>query len=467
MLIPTLTFTALPFHTKNKCINCTRALNKRVRDSGRTVTPEEYCQFSMEHDGPCYRKTNYSTAASEEFLSEECARGLLLDASGKPRNEDTCVFASTIVADNDSKSVKRAQRAQREIMGDVVEGLSTHDPDLNHLIKNQSNDMYDAAKKNPALRGQTGLKPLRIKSLSSDMTRIVKDLHDNENDPQARQVCLDAIDALVLHHCDDHSKCKHEKYCTFRQIKKEHSDWNDQQVREERAKQTKRFNGVSMSLSKSGIELLQKIVSKRFNNDTIDVVAKCGCSNRCEGFWGHTIKHSEGKRVLGNGTNLWYMFLQLCFCCGNGKDTERTAEELSSLLKLEVTEEEKKEHERAQKKRKKDNERHSSEKGKLARKQAKLTAAHRAGKDPNKSSHYKTEKAPIKEKKRKQSKCSKCHLSGHTARDCVLAKAPKKRKAELFDWGSKVTSTKKFTPRYKKHKPVLFDWSKSTLLKKK
>ena len=168
---------------KNKCINCTRALNKRIndheRETGEVVRPEEYAQFSMQHDGTCYRKSKVSTAASEEFLTEQCARDLLLDASGNPRDEATCVYASTVVADNDSKSVKRGQRAQQEIIGDAVHGVSTHDPDLNHLIKNQSNDMFDAAKKNPALRGQTGLKPLRIKSLSSDMTQIVKDLHNS------------------------------------------------------------------------------------------------------------------------------------------------------------------------------------------------------------------------------------------------------------------------------------------------
>jgi len=198
-VIRALTFAAPPFPTayyKNNCINCTRALKKQISDheraTGEVVRPEEYAQFSMEHGGTCYRKSKVSTAASEEFLTEQCARDLLLDASGNPRDEATCVYASTVVADNDSKSVKRGQRAQQEIIGDAVHGVSTHDPDLNHLIKNQSNDMFDAAKKNPALRGQTGLKPLRIKSLSSDMTQIIKDLH---NKVTSRQDCLDSFNA--------------------------------------------------------------------------------------------------------------------------------------------------------------------------------------------------------------------------------------------------------------------------------
>ena len=109
---------------------------------------------------------------------------------------------------------------------------------------------------------------------------------------------------------------------------------------------------------------------------------------------------------------------------------------------------------------------------KEARKIAKLTKAHRQGKDPNKSSHYKTEKAIIKstkskkKKKKAASKCSNCHCVGHNKSQCVFAPAPKKQKVKAFDWGGVVSSKKKFTPRHNKHKPIPYNWSTSVTLNK-
>ena len=123
-------------------------------------------------------------------------------------------------------------------------------------------------------------------------------------------------------------------------------------------------------------------MSKRFNASSIDEIAQCGCSNKCEGFWGQIIKYTEGKRVLGNGTDLWYTFMQLVFCNGNGKDTEKTAQEIASLLNTNVCEEEEKEYQRQNKKRKKDYDHHSSQKAKDARKFAKLTMHIDGGKIP-------------------------------------------------------------------------------------
>ena len=112
---------------KNKCIKCTYALNKAVaaaRASGEEVTVYDLSRFSMDHEGTCYRKTKYSTAASEEFLSADAARGLLLNDSGMPRSKETCAGMETIVADQDSNSVKKAMLAQKEILGQGAEGVA-------------------------------------------------------------------------------------------------------------------------------------------------------------------------------------------------------------------------------------------------------------------------------------------------------------------------------------------------------
>lgn len=471
-----LTVSPLSFiiYPQNKCYKCTAAINKQVYaaiEAGETVSAEDYSRFSMEHDGKCSRKTTYSTAAAEEYLCEEAARDLLLK-DGKPRDESTCVFMGPhVIADNDSKAVTRAIRTQQSIIGPAVDGKARHVPDLNHVVKNNNNDLHSTKEKDPSFRGKAALTNQRITSIAADIMNVVKDYHEDLGNPEARQTCLNQLDAIPLHHSGDHSSCKNAKYCTTVRIQSEHPDWNAAQVAEQHCKETKRFNGTTMDLSNAGKKVLQDIIAKRFNADTIDSIAECGCSNKCEGFWGQTIKHSEGKRILGNGSDLWYMFCQLCFCNGNGKDTERTREDLSKLLNIEVTPEERKEHEKILKKRKSDYERHSSEKGKMARRQAKITSDLRTGKQNSKSKdrEYKTEKNPLGKKKgkvRKAGKCTKCHHVGHTKRDCVFAPAPEKQKVLIFDWDGKVLSTNKHTPRYKVNKPIEYDWSLSILNKK-
>ena len=64
-----------------------------------------------------------------------------------------------------------------------------------------------------------------------------------------------------------------------------------------RSKQSK----TSMSLSLSGIQKLESIITKRFNAKSIDAIAKCGISNACELFWSQLVKYSQGKRLLGCG----------------------------------------------------------------------------------------------------------------------------------------------------------------------
>ena len=92
-----------------------------------------------------------------------------------------------------------------------------------------------------------------------------------------------------------------------------------------------------MDLSKDGQQVLMDLIFKQFNEDNIDIIAKCGCSNQCEAFWGQSIKYSEGKRILGYQTDLWYTMLQLCFCNSNGKYIERTRDELARLLNIEIS----------------------------------------------------------------------------------------------------------------------------------
>jgi hypothetical protein len=110
--------------------------------------------------------------------------------------------------------------------------------------------------------------------------------------------------SIVPHHCGDHSLCKHEQFCTYVAVKNAHPEWTVQQVKEEAAQRTHRFKGKNMALSAVGQQKLIDIIFSRFNENNIDRIAECGCSNSCEGFWGTVTKYSNGKRINGTGTDL-------------------------------------------------------------------------------------------------------------------------------------------------------------------
>ena len=96
-----------------------------------------------------------------------------------------------------------------------------------------------------------------------------------------------------------------------------------------------------MSLSSSGIQKLESIITKRFNVKSIDAIAMCGNSNACELFWSRLVKYSQGKRLLGCGTDLWETMVELTFCMSGDGNPERTLQRMSQLLGIRFTEHEK------------------------------------------------------------------------------------------------------------------------------
>ena len=169
--------------------------------------------------------------------------------------------------------------------------------------------------------------------------------------------------------------------------------------------------------------------------------------------------------ICGCGTDLWLTFMKVCFSNNNGKDVETTYQDLADLLNIEVTKVERKAHERARKKRKRDYSRLNCEEGKLRTRQAKLSLAHRTGKDINKSRHRKSEKVKVTRKPKSPSHCRNCGHIGHTNRICVVPPAVKKANVKFFQWNGTIRSEEKHAPRLKRYQPILFDLPKSELVK--
>ena len=266
-------------HTaKTKCIKCTRAINKRIREhekaTGDVVTVDQYSNFSTRHDGVCYRVNPWNANSAEEFQSEKAARDLLLDKDGQYLGDDEAIFCREIAADNDTRSPKRAIQMQRDIIGDVVNGVAEHNPDSGHVIKDTNNDLFATRGKDKSFNSTACLTNLRIKSIHTDLRDPIMEYHEKLDDVTARQNCLTQLNAIITHHCGDHSKCKFKKYCTYLQVKNANPNWPEDKVRAKTAKKCKRHGGQTMDLSRKGIATLEKIISKRFNENTIDRIAK-------------------------------------------------------------------------------------------------------------------------------------------------------------------------------------------------
>ena len=301
----------------------------------------------------------------------------------------------------------------------------------------------------------------RIRSIQSDITAAIKEYHPHVCDSEQRDDCLTQMCAIIHHHCNNHSCCKFEKFCSNLKVRNANPTWSEDQIEEEALKCSKRHKSY-MDLTEEGIEVLEKIILKRFNKKTIDRIAQCGCSNGCEGFWSQLVKFSEGKRIAGCGTDLWESMVKLCFCMNGKGNVEKSKVELAELLNVHFGSVEEKESQTAQRLRDKDFKRHSSELGKDARKKAKLRLDAQLNKD-SRSKHHKSNKVPLARSCKTITKhCAKCKQKGHTTRQCIIIKDPKRQKNNPIRWKG-ILSTNKYEPRARKNKPVEYNWSDSLM----
>lgn len=452
------------FFSKNKCIRCTLTLNRQIEQweaQGNEFTVEDLHRFSLNHEGICYRKSNYSSAGAEEFEGIKAAQNLLLDSDGKPRDASTCVFINQVVADNDTSGPNNFIGKQHEILGSVVDNKAEHFPDIGHTVKNNSNEMYKLRDKDTSFRGKNCLSNQRIRSISSDITKAVKEYSNHVGHDVKRTECLEQLRTIIRHHCNEHTYCKHEKFCSYIKVRNDNPEWTEDEVNTEAINRSKRHK-TAMDLSEEGIIVLEKIINKRFNAKTIDKIAKLGSSNHCEGFWSELVKLSEGKRIAGCGTDLWYSMLQLCYCMNGRGHKEKSRKELSNLLGLYITDIETNSHTVNARIREKNRTRHGSEKGKATRQRNKMTNDHRRQKQDSRSkkNHHQSDKVPLtKVSKRTTQFCNKCKQSGHNARDCIVLWDPKKQSSRPLAWDDGPMSEELYNPRGKKHKPHNYGWS--------
>ena len=304
------------------------------------MSPEQILNFSTEHEGVCYKtEKNYNVSNAEEFQAIELARDLLLDESGNYRGDDVAIAPSGIHADQDTRSPSKFIREQNRIIGAAADNHADHVRDKGHIIKCINNEFFDLKKKDKSFAGKDRLTNLMILRINLDVRKIVDAYEDaGIGNATHRKACLDQLDAVIPHHCGDHSLCKCENFCTHLKVRKRHPTWSKDQVAMQAASELKR--NTNMSLSPRGIAIVIAVLKKRFNEKTIDNMARGGCSNLSESFWNVNTKFSEGKRLNLDLTDAWIIVNKLTFCRIGEGNVAKTHDEVSDKMCLPITSQE-------------------------------------------------------------------------------------------------------------------------------
>ena len=397
--------------------------------------------ISPKHDGHCYKNSNLQPAVAEEYQASKMGKLLLSagDDSDIYLADKISIFGMDISTDGDTRGVNNFIRIQNQIIGEKADNMADNSPDVGHTIKCSNNALFDLKKNDKTLSGVDLLNSSRIKSINSDTRHIlehymeeIKDKEESEK-VEPRKKALKRFDTMILHHCGDHSQCDCEGWCSYRKVKNEHPEWNDEQVEAMAGKiSTRPFAGKYMSLSPRGIASVQAKIRERFNEKTIDKIAKGGCTNLSESFWNMLIKFSEGKRLNLDLTDLWEVMCKLTFCRVGEGNIERTHDKVSDKLGLPINSKETAYLKKEARKRRAAHANEDTPAAKKARQIRKMTNAVRTDRiDPKKA--HKTErmsltdnvKSTVAKANRKPPSCSCCRLPGHTKKKCIM---PEKEK---------------------------------------
>ena len=175
----------------------------------------------MKHRGKCYQNTKIGPACSEEYAALEAGRRLLLDDTGAYRGDNFAVFLDIVVSNNDVRAPAKLIKEQHGIISSVVDKIAEHIPDIGHVIKVYNNELYRIREKDPSFRGATLLANDRIRVIMSDVLSSFVEYKPHIGDKKTRLLCLKRINAVITHHCGDHSRYKWEEVCGYQKSERE------------------------------------------------------------------------------------------------------------------------------------------------------------------------------------------------------------------------------------------------------
>eukprot|EP00986_Skeletonema_menzelii_P015095 scaffold11045_cov138-Skeletonema_menzelii.AAC.1 len=322
-------------HDQVSCAKCSHRLNKLLLEDNKRI--EDITEDDLKHEGKCYINSKHGPAVAEEHALEWLAEYLLIDPQTKKlRNDDEAILADLFVADGDTKGATRFINKQASIITEF-DGIALYLPDIGHFIKCISNGFFNLAGKDNTLKGAALLEASRIKAISTDITKILKEygkqmkcIEDECGDNTsllegklnvAREAAMKRINAIIPHHCNDHSSCgradcyvikRQRHYINLHNATHPQSGLTEEAIIEKHQtdiaidhKDNGRFNGKHMSMGKKGQAKVQAVISSRLDGKNIDRVARAKSSNRCENMFHVLAKYSHGKRLNQSRTDTW------------------------------------------------------------------------------------------------------------------------------------------------------------------
>ena len=303
---------------QTSCWRCSHALTEMMDNQQVKMHDVQFVEIT--HAGKYYKNSNHGPAVAEEFACEDAGRLLLFDSESNFRGEDEAIFANPVVSDGDTKGANRLLDRQVDLLGLTKDERGRCVPDLGHLIKCISNGFFKLKSTNTEFSGKKLLHPLRIKCMSSDISRFLRsykkaiDVIGSVKNLE-RQKCLENLASVVPHHCGNHSKCKQEfcKYLQLAQARKMSNDVcgtiEDKQAFvdeiEKKYCEISRFKGEIMDLSCEGQDILTKVILSRITIENINSIAEILSSNRCENYFSVLVKYTEGKRINMDASDSW------------------------------------------------------------------------------------------------------------------------------------------------------------------
>ena len=246
------------------CWRCSNAMTKLMKAKNEKLYALDISD--VRHEGTCFRNTKHGPAVAEEYACVEAANALIFDKGGNFLGTEEACFIDKLVTDGDTRGAKKIIKKQGELLGDFVKGIATHIPDIGHFIKTISNGFYKFKTAHKEYSGVGLLEPIRIKTISSDISRHLRNYRDNMNKPNSirsfeRTKCLDNIDSIIHHHCGNHDFCS-LGWCKYKQI-----------IYEEKAKLRLKKKGFATELSTQLITKIEERYSKvsRFQGRSMNV----------------------------------------------------------------------------------------------------------------------------------------------------------------------------------------------------
>jgi hypothetical protein len=222
--------TAEPIFVQCDQISCKKCSTLHLKLMLESNDFTDMGNFDLQHEERCYHNSVHVCATAEEHACTDAANLLLINPdTNEFLGDELAIFGDAFVTDGDTSGATKFIDAKAPLIGKPAYGLAAHVPNIiGHFVKTISNALYNIQRDDSTLHGKGLLDPPRMKAIAANLShnilRYGKFLKEKGlklslvQQQSAQQQCLDAISAIIPHHCGDHSQCTHDGKCTFKLV---------------------------------------------------------------------------------------------------------------------------------------------------------------------------------------------------------------------------------------------------------